>query len=158
MLKIYQFSEAIVNSEDKLFFNKKLKKKSDFSVKSYDDLKKYKMGGVGGYYYLEIFKKHNIKFDYSDSLVSAYKKLSLGRIELIPENYFVGKSSIKEHFKGEEDSFGTLDFLFKKTKYHLLASKTYKNADKILKNFNNSLKILKENGTIDSIIKKHQVN
>ncbi|MFC1673237.1 substrate-binding periplasmic protein [Pseudomonadota bacterium] len=72
-----------------------------------DDLKKYRIGILKGTLLdRSFFRKHGITFAESYTQESLFRKLKLGRIDLVLEIDLVGHHMIDNLFPGEKDAFG----------------------------------------------------
>ena len=132
------------------------KKGSDIEFKSLESLKPYRIGVVRGYTNEEKFddadflKKELVK---SDDL--NIKKLLKGRIDLFVGDKFVGFYTQRVN---KLEKMGEMEFisppLTVQDLYVCISQKT-KDYKKKMKAFNDGLKSMNEDGTIDKILKKH---
>lgn len=130
------YSEPIFDSRAKFFF---YGNNAIFTYNSLDDLKRYRIGGILGYFHEEIFKKAGIKTAYYSSELAALKHLKRGFIDLLPLNLLVGMNLIKKNFPDEMHRFGTLEKTFSEQALHLIVSKKHNSADLWIEKFNTEL-------------------
>ncbi len=148
------YSDPVAYSTTTFFYYKNNK---NYKYETLEDLRPYKLGGVLGYFYEELFKKAGLEVDYVYKELNAIEKLMARRIELLPLNELVGWSLIKKHLSNEESNFGTLEKAFSRDALHLIVSKEYSDTRELLKGFNAALKRVIENDTYKSILKKYNI-
>lgn len=119
-----------------------------FEFSRLEDLKKYKVGGVNGYFYEEMFRNAGLGIDYVNKEISGLEKLKLGRIDLMPVNELVGWHLIQKHFPNETDNFKVLGKPLDVSQLHLIVSKTYPRSEVLLGQFNAALKSCIQKGLI----------
>lgn len=153
--KKYNFSDVFLTTKTKLFYyGDKFKK---FSFRKLTDLKKVKVGGAQGYWYIEEFKKAGITLDISTGEDQAIKKLHAGRIELLPLDELSGWNYIESLFPDDKTKFGTLKKEIKIGEARVMVSKKYPKTNKILKDFNKALKKVMRSGKYDKILSKYKL-
>ena len=151
--KKFLFSAPIYISDSKFFAYRDPQKNSDQSPPAtYDDLRelrKWRIGGIQGYYYEPIFKEAYIDTDYALSEQQNFMRLQLGRIDLFPAAVTVGWSIINDLFPREiAANFYTLEKpLSHDGTVHLMTSKRYPDNDALLQRFNQALLTVRANGT-----------
>ena len=132
------------------------KKGSDIEFKSLESLKPYKIGVVRGYV-------NEAKFDAANYLhkevvttdVLNIKKLLKGRIDLFVGDKFVGYYTQRTN---DLEKLGEMEFIsppLTVQDLYVCISQKSKDSKKKIKAFNDGLKSMKEDGTIDKILKKH---
>ncbi|BDU51548.1 substrate-binding periplasmic protein [Haliovirga abyssi] len=117
----------------------------------YKKLKKYRIGGVRGYSYLETMKKYKYNFDLTSTDILNVKKLLYGRVDLIIGDKLETQYIIKKYFK---EFYGKEEYLkpiVTMENQYLAFSKKVKDAKLKLEAFNRGLKKLKENGEYEKI-------
>jgi len=149
------FSDDIAYSTTKFFYCSRSGNKPTFVYNELSDLKQYKVGGIIGYYYEEIFKKANLNIDYVAKENMALEKLFLGRIQLLPLNEMVGWELIRKTFPKDINKFGSLEKPLDRKSMKLVVNKKNKNSLKWLKRFNDQLKIFMKGKQYHSIIDKY---
>ena len=147
------FSDPIFISQTVFFHYDK--KRSKISYQRLSDLKKYKIGGIKGYFYESIFKNAGLSATYVDSETELLKLLHAGKIDLIPENDLVGWNIIRKQFPGDKGKFGTLKKRLKVVPNYLIVSRRYPGAEELLDKFNNAMKKIRENGVYYQIMEKY---
>lgn len=148
------YSDAIAYSSTKLFYYKN----DNYKFETMEDLKQYKIGGLIGYFYEEIFKNAGIQVDYVSKEIDALKKLMLGRIELFPLNELVGWHLIKTHFPDEIDNFGVLPKPLFSDALYLIVSREYPGTIDLLEKFNSALETIKMNGEYENILAAYNLS
>lgn len=154
--KYLYFSDSFLTSKTVFFYNKNNPKEID--IKTNNDLERYDicaLKGVNVLYYLNNLKKTqnlDINIYKVDSQIDCIKLLNLSRIDLYPENYYVGKYYLK--LNNISDNFEVYKTPIYDTTYHFAFSKNTK-AHEILPKINQIIKKLKENGTTEKIKKRY---
>jgi polar amino acid transport system substrate-binding protein len=120
----------------------------EYHFERLEDLKAYRIGGVTGYFYEELFRKIGLSVDYVNKEINAMEKLKLGRIDLMPVNERVGWSLIKTHFPDDTHKFKTLDNPLSISPLRLIVSKDYPESKELLDRFNKALKRCIQKGLI----------
>lgn len=155
--KDYYFSDTLFD-ETMVFFYLKTK---PFEWKTWDDLKGINIGAVYDSYYGKGFEKaeidgmltiDNVPLDFQN-----FKKLLLGRIDIVPKNLNAGLSLLQTEFTPEERSL---------IRYHplpldqgplvMMFSKKSKSGKRMLTLFNNGLRQLKSEGRYDQYFHESQ--
>jgi len=133
----------------------KLKGK-DISYDGLEDLKGLKIGTVQGYVNTKKFDEAGyLKKDAAKDDLTNFKKLAAGRLDLVVADKFVGLSLIKKHMP---DKAGQIEFMAKPLEekdLFVCISNKVDNADAKLKAFNEGLKQMKADGTIDKILTEY---
>ncbi|MBF0203780.1 MAG: transporter substrate-binding domain-containing protein [Desulfamplus sp.] len=124
---IYDFSDPFANSTGKFFYLKS-NIKSDIVWEKYEDLKKYKIGGTAGYWYVKAFEEVGMKIDLAASDEIGMKKLYGGRFDLLATEELVGWSLIKTLFPAQLDNFGMVKKPLNTDELRLMVSRTYPEA------------------------------
>ncbi|WP_163831603.1 substrate-binding periplasmic protein [Spartinivicinus ruber] len=150
--KLFSYSEPISISH-LVFFKKKSRQ---ISYKSLTDLSPYRIGVVRGYYYTNEFNKA----DYLQKLEQVHTErninlLLIGRIDLIVAEKKVTQYLLKTKFKGHDVEIDILDKPLVSHKLFLMVPKRSLKHDSVLKNFNKGFNLLKQQGKIQEIMKKH---
>jgi len=99
-----RFSMPLLKARTVFFYN--INKLKNFDFSDLKALKPYLIGVVRGYYYEPKFHKNRLEVDYSDNEDDAFKKLFLGRVDIMPLNEYVGWNTIKRLYPKEIDTFG----------------------------------------------------
>lgn len=155
----YLFSDAFYENSKKkdVFYAYSADMKTELLDLKWEDLSKLRVGGVYGYYYIEKFEQNNITVDLSTDELECLKKLRDRKIDVAVFDPLAADYLINEKFKNETQFFrktgltmvpeGVGDFL--------MVRKEDPRAEAFLKRFNEELRILKENGSIDKIVNKY---
>ena len=154
------FSDTIYIADSK-FFAYRNPERSDFlhpptTYHDLDELRRWRIGGIQGYYYEPLFEKAGINVDYALSERQNFERLQLGRIDLFPAATTVGWYLINQLFPPEiARNFYTLDKpLSNGGTLHLMSSKDYPDNTVLIERFNKALHIVQENGTYAQLIEK----
>jgi polar amino acid transport system substrate-binding protein len=137
-------------SEEKIvFFHLKSKPIKDW--KKLEDLRNYKFGATRGYTYTkefwEVAKTRRLMVDVTNSDLQNFKKLLAGRIDIFPSGLVNGNSILQKEFDASKADLLTIDPKpLSKTTGHLAFTKSRKNAENLVRLFNQGLAQLKKEG------------
>lgn len=148
----FDFSEKISSSTSKFFY---YGKNRGYVYNTLADLKKYKIGGISGYFYTERFAREGINVFYTPDEKSGFNMLREGRIDLLALNDMVGWHIINTNFGKEKDGFHTLEKPLSDNPLRLMVSRNYPDSKALLERFNAALATVKASDTFDAILKKH---
>ncbi len=146
--KRVMYTEPLSCSKTLFFYYETDDTAKQYQFSKIEDLKKYKIGGVSGYFYEEAFQKANVAVDYANKEISGLEKLKLGRIDLMPLNELVGWHLVHTHFPEDVDKFKTLSKSLSIDSLHLIVSKEYPHSKEMLERFNAALKRCIEKGRV----------
>lgn len=143
-------STSILYLKDR--FNNKLK------YTRLDDLKKYKVGGLAGYSYEDIFYKK--KFDYRSyrEIPDAIRALILGEIDILVHNKYIIMNIVNKIFPNSKDRFEAHSKNFSEKNNYVIFSKRCKNSQEMLKEFNIGFENIKKDGTLKKILEKYDIS
>ncbi|MBF0303138.1 MAG: transporter substrate-binding domain-containing protein [Desulfamplus sp.] len=154
---IYDFSDSLGKSEFSLFYLKS-NIKSDVVWEKYEDLKKYKIGGIAGYWYEKTFQCAGIKLDLAVSDELGMKKLQMDRFDLLATDELVGWTLIKTLFPSDINNFAVVKKPLNNDELRFMVSRTYPDAQAITKKVNEALKRIKNKGIYSEILKKYNIS
>lgn len=149
------YSESIISSQNMLFYRVD-KFPQGIVYNRLEDLKPYILGGVLGYYYEEIFKQANLTVSYLQTEEKILKLLYKNRIDFMPMNEQVGWHLIRKMYPQEIGEFATIPTPLSSGGLHLIVSKQYPDAEKLLKQFNTALRIVKNKPIYKLILNKNK--
>ena len=155
--KEYVFSDPIGICSRVAFLKKKTTK---IRFTKLEDLEPYRIGVTRGYIYA-VPEFDNAKF--LNKIESASEEASIlnllkGRLDLVIIDKVVAQYLIDKKFRANIDEFDYLEFTNEKGELYLFISETNKEAERIKKDFDYGLKLIKEDGTFDRIIKNYKYN
>ncbi len=155
--KVFDFSDIAHVTEELLYYYEPKNDLSSFNYTKYSDLKPYKIAGMLGYYYVDPMKKAGLKVDSTPNEILAFKKLIGGRVDIVPIDQIAGMALIKENFSKESHNIKTIKNPFSTSYSFLMISRKYPDAKALTEKFNKGLKIIKENGIYNEILKRHNL-
>jgi polar amino acid transport system substrate-binding protein len=134
------------------------KKDSQINFKELEDLKPYRIGVTRGYIYAvpEFDTAEYLNKIESTSEEASIMNLIKGRLDLVIIDKVVAQYLIGKKFKANRNDLDFLEFTNRKGELYLFISKANKEADRMMKDFNDGLKQIKEDGTFDRIIKNYE--
>jgi len=155
-LSLYNFSEPLVYSFNRFFYNKKVFPEG-FKWKNLRDFSKFQMGGVLGYWYLDSFDKAGLTTQLVPTDLQNLKKLVRNRIDFTVIDELTGLKLIKDNLIENIENIGMLEKEESFAPFYLLISKSYPNSLEITERFNRGLKIIRKNGKYLKILKKYNM-
>ncbi|MCP4267426.1 MAG: transporter substrate-binding domain-containing protein [Candidatus Brocadiaceae bacterium] len=152
--EFYEYSDAIT-SEDIYFFSKKGKQINYSSLK---DLSKYTIGLVRS-------ASYGSEFDNADFLVKEpvlndvmnVKKLVYDRIDLLISSKISVQYILKHRLPEYKDQLQIIKPKVRTSNMYITVSKKRADHITLIRDFNKKLKQLKEDGSLNKIIKKHSI-
>lgn len=152
-LENFIFSEEIIISDPQVFYHLK---NSGFDWQSFDDLKKYRIGGTMGYYISDFLRERDIEVNDVHTEDLNYRMILGDRIDAYPTSILVGRYQIDMLFgESEADRFTYHPRILNVTDYYLLISKEIPNGTEIREKFDRGLKELKRNGRYEEILRDY---
>lgn len=143
--------EPLFKSKTVFFHLKSL----DFKWETFDDLKKYKIGGVLGFSSVNLLDSKGIKLQLVTKETLNFKKLLIKRIDICPTTFMVGYATINDLYKPDKAALFTNNPKpLSEENMFLLISKKIPNGQQIADSFDIGLKKLKDSGKYDEIISK----
>ena len=147
------YSEQPVIEDKEVFF--KLKS-SGFKWDTLPDLKTYKVGAIIGYSHVDRFKAASVRFSGVKNEKLNFQKLISKRIDTFPASELVGYYLLKQQFSKQEAAMITHDSKpLSNSGMYVLFSRTKSGSKGFYEKFNKGMKAIKENGTLEKILKKY---
>ncbi|RPH42280.1 MAG: ABC transporter [Desulfobulbaceae bacterium] len=133
------------------------KRKSDsITFTSLADLKPYKIGVVRDYVNTEEFDKALfLQKEVANNDTTNLRKLMGKRIDLVVMDKFVGIYLMKRDFPDHFEEIDILKSVLEEKSLHLCISKKSPGAEDKMKAFNEGLKIIKDNGMVETLLKEN---
>ncbi len=120
------------------------------------DLVPYTIGVGRGYANTEEFDAADyLKKEEATDTRTNIRKLLKGRIDLMIDSKKVVQNILNINFPKEKDAVSVVEPVLQSRDLHIGISKANPNHKEIVKAFNRGLKLLKEDGTYDKILKQH---
>lgn len=124
---------------------------------SYDDLRPYRIAGVRGYFYVPWFAAAGIELDFASEARLNFKKLYMGRVDLVPDNELVGREIIARLYPNQQDDFVIVGKPLNVSPLCLMGSRFHPDGKRLIALFNKGFAAIKANGTLDAILAKYQL-
>jgi polar amino acid transport system substrate-binding protein len=151
----FLFTDPISETRSYLFALKQI------SLSELADLKSFNVGGVRGNFYETMFSEAGIKLDLSNDEETAFKKLFTDRVDMVVAADAVGWYIIDKHFPEKKNSVVMLPLPLMNnegaTKNAIMVSKSYPGAEELIREFNEALKRIRENGVYAEILSRYGV-
>ncbi len=148
--KTFNYSAPIMNSWYVFFYNKKAYPQG-ISYSKLEELARYRISGVTGYWYDELFAKAKLNVEYVTTDEQGISKLYANRVDLAATDDLVGWLLIKKLYPKESAQFGVVKQPFGSQYLHLMVSKKYPHAVELTQKFNAILKKQREQGTVPKL-------
>ncbi|MDP3480841.1 MAG: transporter substrate-binding domain-containing protein [Desulfoprunum sp.] len=131
------------------------KRKTDaITFKTLEDLKAYKIGVVRDYVNTVEFDKATfLQKDVANNDITNLRKLVGKRLDLVVVDKFVGLYLLKQDMPDQAQEVEFMAPVLEEKSLYLCISKKTPDAEAKIKAFNDGLKIIKDNGTIDALLK-----
>lgn len=155
-LEKYDFSDPIVHSINRFFYNKE-KFPNGFEWKTLKDFQGYHMGGVRGYWYMPAFERAGLETEIVPSDLQNLGKIIYQRIDFTIIDELTGMQLLYKHYPKEVDKIDVLEKPESFSPFYLLISKTYPDTAGISEKFSQGLKILKEKNSYKNILKHYNI-
>lgn len=152
--KEFVFSDVLSQSRG-VFFYEKARINGVLTYKDLKDLKRYKIGGVIGYWYESLFKENDLNVEYIADESGNFRKLSAGRVDIVISDELVGWQYISKIFPGESSKFAASPTPLNSSELHVMISKNYPDYKNLQDKFNGGIKKIKSDGTYSAILKKY---
>lgn len=155
-LRKFEFSNNFTMSKMNIFYLKYNAKITE-QYKQKNELKKYKLGTINEYFYINDLKALGVELDSTNTEVEAITKLYNGRYDVVIINENVGWKVIEALYGNEKDAFAVMDKPYRVTYEALRTSRDYPNRDFYLAEFNAGLRDVLEDGTYEKMMDEYNI-
>lgn len=145
--KTFDYSVPIMSSANVFFYHQTVYP-NGISYSKLEELARYRISGVTGYWYEDLFAKAKLNIEYVTSDEQSISKLYFNRVDLAATDELVGWSLIKKLYPQQVSEFAVVSKPFETTRLHLLVSRKYPNAAAITKKFNATFERMKAQQTL----------
>ncbi|MGY6277734.1 substrate-binding periplasmic protein [Methylomonas sp. MgM2] len=126
------------------------------SVSSFDDLKRYRLGVLKGTLInWQLFENMGLNFEFSYNQASLFKKLKMGRLDLVFEIDLVGQQMIAREFPDKAANFGRIPLPNSTSPIAIMLDAEYPDANTIAEQFRHGLSAIIEDGTYQRIVQQY---
>ncbi|BDQ33883.1 hypothetical protein JCM14722_14250 [Pseudodesulfovibrio portus] len=146
------FSDVIGECRNAFFFLKG--RMAGFSFTGLDALRPYTLAGTSGHFYEEAFERAGLRVDYAPGEASGVHKVRMMRVDLFAEDEMVGWNLIHRIFPSQAHLFSS-STAWNVNPQHVMVSKRYPEAERLMERFNRGLAAIRENGVYDRIESKY---
>lgn len=138
------------------FFYYRPSHNENISLKSLDDMKKYKIGALKGTFSdASLLSKAGIRFEQSSTQASLLKMLKLGRLDLYFELDLVGHQAIRTVYPGEAGYFGSIAVTGSVEPIAIMIAKKHPNGRAIGDRYREGLEKIMNNGSYQTILENY---
>ncbi len=148
--RVARFSNPLAVSRTVLFY--KTDKLRYFEPAGLDDIRGFNVGGVRGNAYEPRLMAAGIPVDFSPDLPGSFRKLLMGRIDLVPENDQVGWWMINQLYPRGNHSFSATERSVWVDPLCLMVSLCHDEAERLLTAVNAGLDRLRRSGRFPEIL------
>ena len=120
------------------------------------ELRQFRIGGVAGYWYEELFKAAGIALDLANNDPTNFRKLQAGRFDLAIADENVGNYIIRTEFAREAGRFHSLETPYYRSENVMMVNRDPANAE-LLARFNRALDNLRRSGAYDDIVSRRKL-
>ncbi len=153
--KDFLFSDPVIKSAVGILRHKAHSPK-DFKFESPGDVKGYKIGLTTGDAHTQQLLDNGARVEATEVIDQSIKKLRSGRLDLVVEERIVTFDAVKRLFPNEIDKFEFYEKNFQDgLSWGLMISRKYPDGERIMHQFNEALKSIRKDGTLDKIYKKY---
>lgn len=152
----FDFSDPLLMTRTVLFYRRQ-PGESPLAFRKIDDLKRYRVGIVYGYFYESMFQQHGVKLEYASTELESLRLLLNDRVDLVPLEETVGWYIINQSLRAQAGEFGTLDTpLVDDVSNYLIVSRAFPESGAIRASFNQALDRLRREGRVDAILHRYK--
>ena len=153
--KSFLFSDPVIKSAIGI-----LRYKGDagdgFKFESPEDVKGYKVGLTTGDAHTQQLLDNGARVEATELIDQSIKKLRSGRLDLVVEERIVTFDAVKRLFPGEIENFSFHEKNFQDgLSWGVMISRKYPDSTSIMRKFNEGLKTIREDGSLEKIYKKY---
>ncbi len=141
----FDYSLPLMNSQYGFFYLKSHYPRG-INYQQLNDLKKYRIGGVIGYWYENLFMQNRLNIEYVATDEQGIIKLYGKRVDLIITDISVGWHLIDKLYPNQRQQFAVMPKLLGEQKLYLMISKTYPHSRELMQHFNQTLQQLRQHG------------
>lgn len=141
--------ESVIRDKEVFFY----RKDRPFNWTTFEDLKKYSIGGVIGYSHISQLKRHGIQLETVANENQNYRKLMAGRLDAAPGSVVVGYQMIRSMFpKSQWDLITHHDKPLREADMFIFFSRQSPRSQELEAVFSNGMKKLKDSGRYSTIL------
>lgn len=152
----FDFSEPVLFFYPKFFYNTE-RFPHGFEWETLADFRRYRVGGVRGYWYEQSFKQAGIEVQYVTSDRQNIAMLLVQRIDFTLIDELVGWNLVYETAPDKIDKYAVASRPQSSDAFHLMISRNYPNAKLLRLTFDLGLVKIKRNGIYQQILDQYQV-
>lgn len=143
----YRFSAPLYAKQTRFFYYRAPGQPPPRATGELAELKRYRIGGVRGYFYEQLLRDAGIQMEEAVSEEQNFRKLQAGRVDLVAAVDAVGWAVIRRQFTPRQvANFHLLPVPLHVGFNHLMTSIRYPQTDELLVQFNAALATLRRNG------------
>lgn len=155
-LRTDEFSNNFYVTKSIIIYMKDNEKVED-DFNEVEDLKKYNLGTITNYFYINELEALNFELDSASNEREALTKLKNGRYDVLIMNELVFETLVDELFPGERDKFEHMEKTFRENYHGFRLSSSYPNKEYYLKVFNDGLEEIILDGTYVALLEYYNM-
>jgi polar amino acid transport system substrate-binding protein len=152
----YLLSAKLYTRRAKFFYHDHGNGSWPAGYKDLAELRRFRIGGVAGYWYESLFREAGITLDPAINDERNFSKLQAARFDLAIADENVGNYIIRTQFPSQTRRFHSLDSPYFLSENVLMTNRNPGNAA-LLARFNQALETLRRNGVYDGIVSRRKL-
>ncbi|MFW5837802.1 MAG: substrate-binding periplasmic protein [Desulfovibrionaceae bacterium] len=149
------FSDPVIQARTVFFYMPE--RISRFRYIGLDSLRHVTIGGARGYFYAPLFQRAGLRVDYADQAELSFRKLFLGRVDVVPESELVGWEMLRRTYPEDWERFAATTAALSADPMGLMVSRKWPGADELLRRFNQGLQRIRNSGVYGKIEEKYRL-
>ena len=156
----FDFSDVLFHGLNVLVYHQNNDRLPDnFSYAKPSDLLGYRVGGISGSFLKSDLREAGVEYESTTSIDQSIQKLAAGRLDFCIDDKVVLIDAINRLYPDDTDKFRFVPEPFGMRKpTAMIISRSYPEADQILKRFNSALQSIRATGEYDRIINTYLIN
>ncbi|WP_166454895.1 substrate-binding periplasmic protein [Duganella aquatilis] len=152
----YLLSDTLYARRAKFFYYDHGSRNWPAGYKDLSELRRFRIGGVAGYWYESLFKDAGIELDMANNDQINFRKLQVARFDLVIVDENVGNYIAHTQFTQQAGSFHSLDTPYFRSENVMMANRDPANTE-LLARFNRALERLRKSGAYDDIVNRRKL-
>lgn len=152
----YLFSETLYARKAKFFYHDSGGRDWRRAYRDLPELKAFRIGGVAGYWYEDMFRDAGIRLDLAITDQINFRKLQAARFDLAIVDENVGNYLIRTQFSADAPRFHSLETPYFLSENVMMVNRGADNVA-LLARFNRALDALRKSGAYDDIVSRRKL-
>lgn len=149
------FSDPVIQARTVFFYMPE--RIGRFRYIGLDSLRHITIGGARGYFYAPLFQRAGLRVDYANQAELSFRKLFLGRVDVVPESELVGWEIVRRTYPEDWERFAATHAALSTDPMGLMVSRKWPGAKELLRRFNQGLRRIRNSGVYSKIEEKYRL-